>query len=148
MRTRACWLEGFECTEVWFDPRTLSFEQLLVRGDQQQCAQQVWTTTAAQFEVASRRLGDGAHRLDVEPRPDREPKYYLAHTAYRFVPMTATQAARVNADLAPGSKVSPRRWLSPRQLAVFERAEVTKGRGFAAAIDAPMIEAWAKLPER
>jgi hypothetical protein len=47
-------------------------------------------------------------------RPDSEPKYYLAQTDYRKIPMTSLQACRANSLIGKGQ--SPDELLSPRQL--------------------------------
>ena len=52
-------------------------------------------------------------------RMDREPKYYLAQTDYKFVPMTTLQACRANSLV--GNNASPEALLSPRQLALLEK---------------------------
>ncbi len=52
-------------------------------------------------------------------RSDREPKYYLAQTDYKYVPMTALQACRANSLV--GKKQSPDTVLSPRQLALLQK---------------------------
>ncbi|MCB9306557.1 MAG: thioredoxin family protein [Lewinellaceae bacterium] len=52
-------------------------------------------------------------------RSDREPKYYLSQTDYKFVPMTSLQACRANALVGKGQ--SPDELLSPRQLSLLER---------------------------
>jgi len=52
-------------------------------------------------------------------RSDREPKYYLAQTDYKFLPMTSLQACRAN-SLA-GKSQSPDELLSPRQLALLKK---------------------------
>ena len=51
-------------------------------------------------------------------RSDREPKYYLAQTDYKYVPMTSLQACRANSMVGKG--LSPDDVLSPRQLALLE----------------------------
>ena len=53
-------------------------------------------------------------------RSDREPKYYLAQTDYRFVPMTSLQACRANSLV--GKNQSPNELLSPRQLDLLKKA--------------------------
>ena len=52
-------------------------------------------------------------------RTDREPKYYLAQTDYRFIPMTSLQAARANSLV--GRRQLPDDLLSPRQLGVLKK---------------------------
>ena len=51
-------------------------------------------------------------------RPDREPKYYLAQTGYRLIPMTSLQACRANSLIGKGQ--SPDELLSPRQLKMLK----------------------------
>lgn len=51
-------------------------------------------------------------------KPDREPKYYLSKTDYRYVPMTSLQACRANSLVGKGQ--SPETVLSPRQLGLLE----------------------------
>ena len=52
-------------------------------------------------------------------RSDREPKYYLAQTDYKFVPMTSLQACRANSLAGKGQ--SPDEVLSPRQLDLLKK---------------------------
>lgn len=56
-------------------------------------------------------------------RSDREPKYYLAQTEYRFVPMTSLQACRANSLI--GKRQSPEELLSPRQVALLKKVRET-----------------------
>ena len=66
--------------------------------------------------------------------------------------MTAAQAARCNAALAPGRKdkgeaSDPQRWLSPRQIALLTKIQNAKSRDWPVAVDVSITEAWAKLPD-
>lgn len=54
-------------------------------------------------------------------RSDREPKYYLAQTDYKYVPMTSLQACRAN-SLA-GKSGLPDEVLSPRQLTLLKKVK-------------------------
>lgn len=141
--TRAGWLGDAEVTEVWFDPERLSFADLLAHGQRSECAQAVWTTTAAQAQTARQALGERAQDLTTEPRPDREPKYYLLQTPLRALPMTSTQAARCNAELAPGRDGKPERWLSPRQRELLAKIRSAPDQARPLAIDVPLPRAWA-----
>ncbi|MBK8100949.1 MAG: hypothetical protein IPK26_28025 [Planctomycetes bacterium] len=144
--TRAGWLDKVEITEVWFDPKRLPFAALLAQGQRTDCAQSVWTTTATQLETARQVLGDKATPLATEPKPDREAKYYLLQSPLRALPMTATQATRCNAELAPGRNGSPERWLSPRQLELLAKLRREPKKPWPLAIDVPLPRAWAALP--
>lgn len=143
--TRAGWLDKHEVTEVWYDPERLAFAKLLQHGIRRECAQRVWATTPAQLETATAVAGDQALRLDAEPRPDAEPKYYLRTTPLRHVPMTPAQAARCNAELAPDREGEPERWLSARQLALLAKVRADPERKWPIAVDLPLDRAWAQL---
>lgn len=148
LATRASWLGDAEVTEVWYDPGVLAFADLLRHGVSKDCAHNVWTTTAAQAAAATALVGERSRSLAGEPRPDKEPKYYLLQSKLKFVPMTAAQAARCNAALAPGSTTKPEKWLSPRQLDELRRIEREPQAAWRIAIDVPLLEAWRHLPKR
>lgn len=138
--TRAGWLEGHEVSEVWFDPAVLPFGKLFEIATQKGCARQVWVTIDPQAEAAP-----AAKRLDAEPRPDKEPKYYLLQTPWRHVPMTDRQATVINALLRPGGPgVTDDTPLSPRQRALFAAVQARPDAGWPIAIDAPIEAAWAR----
>ena len=61
-------------------------------------------------------------------RSDREPKYYLAQTDYRFIPMTSLQACRVNSLV--GKNQSPNELLSPRQLDLLKKISENPKKGW------------------
>jgi len=61
-------------------------------------------------------------------RSDREPKYYLAQTDYRFVPMTTLQACRVNSLM--GQSQSPDGSLSQRQLDLLKKIKENPKKGW------------------
>lgn len=144
--TRAGWLDGHEVTEVWFDPAALPFAELLAHGLRRDCAQLVWTTTAAQAQAARLAIGARALELSAAPRADKEPKYYLLQTAWKHVPMTAAQATRCNAALAPGSKDPDlARWLSPRQFALHGEVVAKEDAVWPVVVDVPLAEAWARV---
>lgn len=72
-------------------------------------------------------------------RPDREPKYYLAQTLYRFVPMTSLQAARANSRI--GQHQSPEELLSPRQLILHQKIKENPSKALKSRIGEPNIAA-------
>ena len=51
-------------------------------------------------------------------RSDKEPKYYLSGTNWKYVPMTTLQACRANSLAGQGQ--SPEPVLSPRQIALYQ----------------------------
>ena len=85
--------DGHEVVRVQFNPSVVKKEDL---------------------EKQTRPKGVQACAKNEGFRSDREPKYYLAQTDYKFVPMTSLQACRAN-SLAGNGK-SPDEVLSPRQI--------------------------------
>jgi hypothetical protein len=79
-------------------------------------------------------------------RSDREPKYYLSKTEYRFVPMTTLQACRANSLV--GKTESPDSLLSPRQLDLLAKIRAGKKPNLPNAIGAQDLKkAWAAATE-
>ncbi len=76
-------------------------------------------------------------------RSDREPKYYLAQTDYKFVPMTSLQACRANSLVGKGQ--SPNELLSPRQMSLLENIRQNPKRKLKNAIGTKDLKkAWAE----
>ncbi|MEE8171034.1 MAG: VPGUxxT family thioredoxin-like (seleno)protein, type 2 [Phycisphaerae bacterium] len=134
-------IDKLEVVEVEFDPARLSFDELLSRARQQDCASRVFARSDAQLAAARGQVGQAAVRSDDATRPDKQPKYYLAQTPLKHVPMTELQACRVNAAL--GRKSDPKPFLSPRQLALLRTIEAQPNHDWPEAIGAPdLIAAW------
>ncbi|MFN0175212.1 MAG: VPGUxxT family thioredoxin-like (seleno)protein, type 2 [Saprospiraceae bacterium] len=73
-------------------------------------------------------------------RSDREPKYYLAQTDYRFIPMTSLQACRANSLV--GQRKSPDELLSPRQLELLKKVQENPKKDWKSMIGQSMDEMW------
>ena len=114
--TRAAWIGKHEVVEVSFRSSATAYAELLTAAVEKGCAARVWTTTDAQHEVATKRVGDRAEKFDGEVRvaKDSDQLYYLERSAYRHLPLTPLQARRVNGALFV--KDEPKEWLSPRQV--------------------------------
>ena len=130
-----------EVVEVEFDPARISYASLVKKAKALQCASQVFARDGKQQEQARKLVGSAVVRTDEAIRPDKQPKYYLSQTAYRFVPMTALQAARVNAAI--GRKHDPKPLLSPRQIKLLETIEKNRAAKWPDAIGAANLPyAW------
>ena len=90
--------DGKEVVKVQFDPAVIS------RADLERQTQPKNMTSCAKNEGF---------------RIDREPKYYLAQTDYRYIPMSSLQACRANSLV--GKNQSPDPLLSPRQLDLLKK---------------------------
>lgn len=98
IETEPGYQDGKEVVKVQFDPRVTN------RAELEKLTQPKSMTACAKNEGF---------------RSDREPKYYLAQTDYRFVPMTSLQACRANSLV--GKRQSPDELLSPRQLNLLKK---------------------------
>ncbi len=99
--------DGREVVKVQFDPAVIK---------------------RASLEAVAKPKGISACTRNEGFRSDREPKYYLSHTDYRFIPMTSLQACRANSLV--GKSQSPDEWLSPRQLALLKKVGENPKKGW------------------
>ncbi len=119
--TRPAFVGADEVVEVTFHVRETSFTALVRRADELDCAAKVYALDDEQLERARRVVGERATECPGALR-DAEPSdanHSLNASPLRFVPLTAMQATRVNAELASGRDALG--WLSPRQRALAER---------------------------
>ena len=115
--TKPGFMGGYEVVELKYNPEIISYEDLLKKARSNNVASHVFTVNSSQSEVAAEIAGNNSVSSVSSFRADSKPKYYLSGTLYRYVPMTSTQIARVNAAL--GSLQSPDSYLSPRQLELY-----------------------------
>ena len=121
--TRVGWLEGREVVEVHYLPQRLAYDKLLERALAFDCAQRVYAHSDVQLSAAQKHVGERAVRTDDVARDARasDRKWHLQRSALRWLPLTPTQAARINSDLAAGRDAL--RWLSARQHQLAARIE-------------------------
>ncbi len=122
--TNSAWIDQREIVEVTFQPSQLSLETLIRHAVAHSCDQMIFTDSAEQAKTA--RAIVGPKKVQPFPGQVRQGKpsdqlYFLVRTSYRWVPMTPSQARRVNSDLF--FQRDPQRWLSPRQIAWWKRIE-------------------------
>lgn len=138
--TEAGFMDGHEVVQVTYNPRAISFEDVVKAGRQSKCADRVYAHNEAQKAAAAAMLGQGQTGARSAFRSDREPKYYLSKTHYRFVPMFSLQAARANALIGQGK--SPEGVLSPRQVELAKQAKAHPLGKWESAIGKDMVAAW------
>ncbi|MCC7465173.1 MAG: thioredoxin family protein [Saprospiraceae bacterium] len=105
IETQPGYQDGREVVKVWYDPSVTSKEVLAQK------------TQPKNFTACAKNEGF---------RIDSEPKYYMAQTDYRFIPMTSLQACRANSLI--GNRQSPDELLSPRQLALLHEIRQNPGK--------------------
>jgi hypothetical protein len=112
--TEAGFMGGQEVVRVEFDPTEISLGDFLKKSKESGCASTVFCEKSAEKMTAEKTVGANSVAEKTNFRPDREPKYYLSQTNWRFVPMTEMQAARANSLI--GQNQSPISVFSPRQV--------------------------------
>ena len=115
-----------------FDPEKISFETLVRRAGELQCASRIFTRSDEQQKIAATIVNAKAVRTDDEIVADKQPKYHLSRTPMRFLPMTPMQTCRVNAAL--GAQRDARMFLSPRQIDLLTTVEKNPNAGWESAV--------------
>ena len=122
-QTRAAWYGGKEVVDVAFDPQQVNFETLLKTARKLHCASTVFTHNSKQHEIARRLVGKEAIAVPKaefsRPAKPSDQKYYLNHSALRYLPLTPMQTVRVNSALQ--KQRDYREHLSPRQQQLAQR---------------------------
>jgi len=141
--TRPGFVGKDEVVEVTFDPRRIDYATVLRTAQKLDCANRVYARTDRQHRLASQIVSSGAIRSNEVVRPDKQPKYYLAQTAYRFIPMSELQAMRVNHAIHENKNVDS--LLSPSQRRLFDIVRRHPEADWKNAIGAKDVAAFWKL---
>ena len=118
--TRIGELHGSEVVEVLFDADKVDYKTLVVNAREMKCATKVFARNESQLKTAKAVVEDNAvlsnHAVDARTQQ----QYHLAYYPnYHYLPLTASQATKVNAALA--SKKPPDEFLSPWQIELYKR---------------------------
>jgi hypothetical protein len=136
---------------VYFDPKIVSFEKILQKGQDAKCADRVYVHGESEKIKAHRSMGTKNVKEAGDFSLDKEPKYYLNHTNYKFVPMTPMQAVKINSLIGQGK--SPLHLLSPRQQFMFNYLQKNPSAAWASRVndtdwENKIFEAWQELGYR
>jgi hypothetical protein len=120
LATRSGYMGEDEVVEVVYDADRLGFDELVGKAKELDCDDRFYVHTAADYDRARELVGRKA-----APAPERaeaieftEVKYALRRTPMGRLPLTPLQGTKMNADIR--FETDPRRWLSPRQLAMLD----------------------------
>lgn len=138
--TEAGWMGGKEVVQVEYNPLVTSYEDLVSQAKKSSCASHVFTEDSEQAEAAKSVVGKSATSPVGTYRTDREPKYYLSHSVYKYVPMTPLQAAKANSLV--GQRQLPSEVLSPRQNELADFIAKNKNLKWKDAIGVDLEVAW------
>jgi hypothetical protein len=124
--TRSGWKDSLEVVTLKYDPRVVGYEKLLETAKSFECASKVYAHTAEQLLLAKKKVGIQAvavkHEKSITDAKPSDQKYYLIQTPLKYLPLTETQATKINASLK-SKRNDYQKWLSPRQLALFKRVK-------------------------
>lgn len=140
LETQAGFMNGKEVVKVKFDPEKIAYKNLLQSANKASCASHVYTDDQTQAKESETVIGQGATSDTGKFRQDREPKYYLGKTVYRFIPMTQLQAVKVNSLI--GQRQLPDALLSPRQLALLKTIQANPNGQWKDQINEDFVTAW------
>lgn len=74
---------------------------------------------------------------------DKEPKYYLSKSNFRFIPLSPLQQTKINGALGAGK--DPAIFLSTKQQELLNNIRTNKTHGLSNVIYAPFIQSWEKV---
>lgn len=137
---------GREVVQLEYDPNTITFDELVTKASEQNCAQYVYTENESQKKIASKIVGTSRTASSGTFRMDREPKYYMSKTIYQYVPMTPLQATKANSLIGQGLR--PDALLSPRQLALLKTLKDNKNAKHTSAIEKDFTTAWYEMYQK
>ena len=143
VNTRPGFMHGREVVEVEYNPAIISFEELAEAGKKVKCAGEAYAHDEKQLEKAKKIFGTSQTDMTTKFRQDKEPKYYLSKTMYRFIPMTSTQAARANSLVGLGK--NPETILSPRQIAFAKSIKTNPNKKWKNVIGEDFVQAWNQI---
>jgi peptide methionine sulfoxide reductase MsrA len=151
MQTEAGFMDHREVVNVYYDPEVVSLEHILQEGRKTKCADQIYYNNEQQRKEANNILGNAQMKAAGKFSPDKDPKYYLAQTVYKYLPMTPAQAVKINALIGQGKSPAP--LLSPRQRVILDRLKVGSEVSWASCIndkkwEEKMFRAWKELVQR
>ncbi len=141
--TKPGFMGGREVVQVDYNPNVISFDDLAEKAKSARCNSHVYTNDAHEKAIAKKVVGEERISNESKFRLDKDVKYYLSRTHYRFVPMTEMQAAKVNSQIGRGKSFAE--YLSPRQIALADRIKADSKTEWESAVNVDIIEAWKKI---
>ena len=121
--TRSGWKDSLEVVTLTYDPAVVDYEKLVDTAKSFECASKVFAHTPEQLKIAKAKVGDAAVPIrkasSIRDAKASDQKYYLIQTPLRHLPMSETQATKINAALK--SRRSFEGWLSAGQGELLRR---------------------------
>lgn len=136
--TEPGFMHGREVVQVTYNPSITDYSDIVKQSRSVSCADEAFVHDSEQAKQAARILGEENVRKKGNFRFDKDRKYYLSKTHYRFVPMTSLQAIRANKLIAERKSLED--ILSPRQLALAKKIKQQPNKKWKNQVGVPIEE--------
>lgn len=146
LSTVSGWVGKDEVVRLTFDPKIVSYRELVAAAKERDCATLAFPIDSAQEGDAKKVYGERTKRSTPDKvRVVADTKYYLRRSVLRYVPMTTLQATRVNAKVASATEGT---LLSPRQKEALRIIEASPDAGWTDVVDKDLRRSWEKVDAR
>jgi thioredoxin family protein len=142
VETQAGFMDGREVVKVDFAPAIISYDILLQKAKTKSCTSHVYSDDLTQQLTAEKIVGSEYVSEKSSFKLDKETKYYLFKSSYKYVPMTKLQSVKANSLIGKGE--SPNVILSPRQLKLLDYIQNHPTKKWQSAINDDLISAWGR----
>jgi len=143
LSTEAGFMHGREVVKVQYDATQVTLPSIVNEAKKSNCADAVYVDDDYDLADVKKFTDVKNVKKSGSYHKDKEVKYYLSKSNYRFVPMSKYQQAKVNAAI--GSRQNPNQYLSPRQLVAYKYIQQMSGKKWASQINQEMEATWYSL---
>lgn len=143
VKTQAGFMGGREVVKVDFAPDVIAYEDLLKKARTKSCASHVFSNDLHQQLSAEKILGSQYVSEKSSYKKDKETKYYLYKSSFKYLPMTKIQAIKANSLIGKGE--SPNSVFSSRQLILLKYIQDHPNLKWESAIDMDIMAAWENI---
>ncbi len=143
LSTEAGFMHGREVVKVEYDATQVTLPSIVNEAKKSNCADAVYVDDDYDLADVKKFTDVKNVKKSGSYHKDKEVKYYLSKSNYRFVPMSKYQQAKVNAAI--GSRQNPNQYLSPRQLVAYKYIQQMSGKKWASQINQEMEATWYNL---
>jgi len=141
--TKPGFMGGREVVQVNYNPNVISYDDLAEKAKNARCNSHIYTNDSREKAIAKKVVGEGSISNESKFRLDKDVKYYLSRTHYRYVPMTEMQAAKVNSQIGRGKPFTD--YLSPRQIDLAKKIKANPNMEWESAVNVDFVKAWDNL---
>lgn len=134
--TEAGFMDGHEVVKVKYNANYTSAKTVAESAAKVNCADGVYVPTASN----SFTFKDAKAKSYSSYRKDKQTKYYLYNSDYKYVPMLPIQELKVNRALATRDDAGA--FLSPRQLQLLDQLEAKKKKKLKNRIATDFVKSW------